>query len=58
MVTIEAHELQTRHGLWCPACHHHTLTEVDVVMVTTDLTPIAHATGSQCRCGWADTVRT
>lgn len=49
IVTIEAHELTTRTGLWCERCGTHSATSTDVALVAADsLRVLTHATGEHC----------
>ncbi len=59
VVNLEAHTLRVRPDLWCPDCHRETRTEVDLVIVSDDLTPIGRFTGSSCsHCGATTAHRT
>lgn len=52
-VTLEAHEIASRSGLWCPSCHTDSMTSVTVAIADADsLQVITRATGTVCEhCG-------
>lgn len=58
-VTFEAHELDTRTGIWCPTCALPSVVEVDVALVLADTLHVLHrVTGSLCEsCGAEDVTR-